>query len=60
MVVKQADGVSSQNDVALHTTVGALDIGNELRIDKRIAAEHGNGEYSTDGIFGGYYGVTPV
>lgn len=60
VVVEQADGVSPQDDVALHTTVSTLGIGDEAWVDERVTAEHGNGEHSANGVFGGNHGVAPV
>lgn len=60
VVVEQTDGVAPQDDVALHATVGALGVGDELRVGERVAAEHGNGEYSANRIFAGNHGIAPV
>ena len=60
MVVEQTDGVASQDNVALHATVGALLVGNELGIDERVAAEHGDRKHSADRILGRDQGVAPV
>ena len=60
MVVEQTDGVASQDNVALHATVGALLVGNELGSDERVAAEHGDRKYSADRILGRDQGVAPV
>lgn len=60
VVVEQADGVATQDDVALHATVGALGVGDELRVDERVSAEDGNREHSANRVFGGNHGVSPV
>ena len=60
VVVEQTDGVASQDNVALHATVGALLVGNELGIDERVAAEHGDRKHSADRILSRDQGVAPV
>ena len=54
VIIEQANGVVSQDDVALHAAIGALRIGYELGIDKRVTTEYGYRKYSLRSVFRGH------
>ena len=50
VIVQQAEGVCTQNNVARHAAIGASWVGDETSFRKRVAAEYGNGENAANGV----------
>ena len=60
VVVNKAEGVCTQNDVAHHTAIGAVGIGDEASARKRITAEYRNGKDTMNGVVCRNKGVRPL
>ena len=60
VIVQQAEGVCTQNNVARHAAIGASWVGDETYFRKRVAAEYGNGENAANGVVRRNKGVGPV